>query len=84
MNSGRFTRPPRELSRQRVKLDNIAGIPASLLPYKEHWQQIANGLPDGDILIVTPFQPKPQRVAYSVASQLRKKGKRVALTSLGG
>ena len=69
-----FTRAPRDLSRRGVKLDNIALIPASLLPYKAYWQQVANNLPAGDILIVLPFQAKPQRIARSVASHLREKG----------
>jgi hypothetical protein len=58
-------------------LGNIALVPASLLPSKKVWQRIANNLPDGDILIILPFQSKPQRIAHLVASQFRQKGKHV-------
>ncbi len=54
MRRYRFTRAPRGLRRRRVRLDNIALVPASLLPYREHWQRLANELPTGSILIVTP------------------------------
>ena len=77
----RFARPPRQLSRQRVKLDNIALIPASLLPYKEQWQEIVGDLPEGNVLIVLPGQAKQQRVIRSVASQFRQMGKYVSVIS---
>lgn len=44
--------PPRSLRRSTVHLDNVALIPASLLPFKAEWQAIANDLADGEILIV--------------------------------
>jgi hypothetical protein len=77
VRSSRFTRPSRERSRQQMKLDNIALIPASLLPDKAHWQHIANNLPDGDILIVLPGPVTQQRVAHAVASKLIEQGKHV-------
>ena len=77
MRSDRFTRSPQALSREQVKLDTIALIPASLLPYKEYWQQVANDLPDGATLVVLPSLAKQQRIARSVAVQLRGKGKHV-------
>jgi|SRR5579859_1501819 len=44
--------PPRAL--RHARLDNIALVPASLLPQKARYQAIANGLPQGDVLIVLP------------------------------
>jgi hypothetical protein len=77
----RLTRPPQAITRGGVKLDNVVLVPASLLPYKEHWQVIANDLPKGEFLIVLPCQAKPQIVAKSVASRLREKGMHVMVIS---
>ena len=77
MSRNRFGRVPVALRRSGVHLDNIALIPASQLPYKAHWQQLANDLPDGDILIVLPFTTKQQRIARFVAFQLTQRGKQV-------
>jgi hypothetical protein len=79
MRRYRFTRPPYGLRRRPARLDNIALVPASLLVYREHWQAIANSLPHGEMLIVLPCQVREQRVARSVASQLRAKGQPVRL-----
>ena len=68
MTGFRFTRPPGDLRRRRVRLDNIALVPASLLSYREHWQRLANELPQGSILIVTPLSDRPRR---SVLEQIR-------------
>jgi len=73
----RLSSPPQSLQRSYVHLDNVALVPASLLPLKSEWQVIANDLPQGDILIVLPRQSKQQRVALSVALQLRTKGRHV-------
>jgi hypothetical protein len=72
-----MSQPPRSQRRPNVHLDNVAVVPASLLPFREHWQAIANGLPRGGILIVLPDHAKQQRVAQAVASQFRKRGQRV-------
>jgi hypothetical protein len=72
----RFTRPPTEL--QRAKLDNISLVPASLLPFKHQYQEIANRLPEGSVLICLPPSEKPQRLVLErVASNLRAEGYRV-------
>ena len=44
----------RALQRPQVRLDNIALVPAHLLPRKAAYQAIANALPRGDILLVLP------------------------------
>ena len=74
MRPFRFTRPLRALSRCGVKWDNVALVPASLLPFKADWQRVANDMPHGDILIVLPYRAKQQQVACFVASRLREKG----------
>jgi hypothetical protein len=72
-----FTPPPRAI--RRAKLDNLAIIPASLLPYKAQWQQLANELPSGSTLIVFPAADRPRRATLEiVAARLRAKGRIVA------
>ena len=77
MKKPRLSKPPRSLRRSAVPLDNVALVPASLLPFKSVWQAIANHLPHGDMLIVLPYQAKQQNVARFVAARLREKGKHV-------
>jgi hypothetical protein len=61
-----------------AKLDNIALVPASLLPLKAQWQRIANGLPRGDVLIILPARNTPQRkVIEAVAMLFSAKGRHV-------
>ena len=57
-NRYRFMRPPKAIRRAQVKLDNVALIPGNLLPFKSAYQEIANGLPKGGILIVLPHELK--------------------------
>ena len=74
----RFSRPPRALSRRGVRLDNLALVPASLLPFKKEWQAVANSLPQGQVLLVVPEDKKPQRtILQLVAAFLRSKGHQV-------
>jgi hypothetical protein len=73
------TQPPYSLRRRRVSLDNIALVPASLLPDKVRWQAVANGLPRGEMLIILPSHTKQQRVVRFVACHLREKGKYVKI-----
>lgn len=62
-------------SRRRA---GLALFPASLLPYKEQWQQIANGLPDRAILIILPAgENPPRKTLETVASLLEAAGHRV-------
>ena len=72
-----FTPPPRAL--RGAKLDNVALVPASLLPYKAEYQAIANQQPPGSTLIVLPASETRQRQTLEqVASGLRAKGRHVA------
>lgn len=66
------------LCSSRVNLDNIALVPASLLPFKAEWQQLANGLPAGGVLICVPERGKCLRETLStVAGLLRSRGRRM-------
>lgn len=71
-----FTRPSPIL--RRAKLDNVALVPANLLPYKAQWQQIANGLPKDGILIILHETNRPLRkTTETVATLLEADGHRV-------
>ena len=77
MNRYRMTKAPRSLRSKKIRLDNIALVPASLLPFKDAWQQVANELPTGSVLVYVPTQPeKPKQAALmlAVARTLRAKG----------
>ena len=45
----RFTNPPKALLNARM--DNIAIVPASMLPFKTTWQKTANKLPKRGVLL---------------------------------
>ena len=45
----RLTNPPKVL--RKAKLDNIAIVPASMLPLKTTWQRTANTLPKRGVLL---------------------------------
>ncbi len=71
----RLVRRPNPLRDRRTTLDNVAVVPASLLPYKKQWQDIANQLPTGSILICVPTRDRHLRPPYlAVARGLRDKG----------
>ena len=76
MSLYRFTAPSPAL--RRAKLDNLALVPANLLPFKSEWQAIANGLPKGNILVVLPETNQPLRKAMdTVVDILEADGHRV-------
>lgn len=76
MNS--FTPPPRAL--KRAKLDNLALVPASLLPYKAEYQAIANQQPPGTTLVVLPARDSlPRRTLERVATLMQEKGQPVTV-----
>ena len=78
-----FHRPPAPLF--KVKLDNIAIVPASLLPFKHTWQQLANNLPKGSILIChSPTNTNQKKLLENISSSLRNKGKSVVNISAEG
>ena len=55
--------------------------PGNLLPYKGEYQEIANGLPQGGILIVLPQELKQRRAFEQTAALLKQQGKRIATIS---
>jgi hypothetical protein len=80
MSTVSFSKPPRALRRKGVHFDNLALVPASLLPYHTQYQGTANALPEGDVLIVLPSTDKPlRRVLERVASSLEGRGHHVRL-----
>ena len=68
-----IVRPPRAV--RKARLDNVALVPASLLPRKGKYQKIANHLPAGGVLICETH--KKQRITNllaRVASWLNENG----------
>ena len=67
------TRPPRRL--RKARLDNLVLVPASLLPFKEQWQEVANSKAGEHVLIILPqVENRPRTVLQRVAAQLREHG----------
>ena len=80
MSVYRVTRPPRRL--RKARLDNLALVPASLLPFKKQWQEVANSKPGEHVLIVLPtVEKRPRSVLERVAAHLREKGHPVTTLS---
>ncbi|MCL4418324.1 MAG: hypothetical protein M1365_16850 [Actinobacteria bacterium] len=80
LNSYNFRKAPFSLF--KVKLDNIAIVPASLLPFKDSWQKVANNMPQGSILLYQFPENKPhQKILESVRSSFERKGHKVKILS---
>ena len=80
MSVYRVTRPPRRL--RKARLDNLALMPASLLPFKEQWQEVANTKPGEHVVIVLPtVEKRPRSVLERVAAHQREKGHEVTVLS---
>lgn len=74
----RILQPPRTLRRRGVQLDNVALVPASLLPFRREWQAIANHLPTGSVLLCPRTDNRRQRqLLERIATSLRRLGHRV-------
>lgn len=69
-----FGEPPARL--KKARLDNIALVPASLLPLKGTYQSLANRLPTGSVLVV-PGTPRQQKIIEKVRSFFRDHGRQV-------
>ncbi len=77
----RITTPPAAV--RHAKLDNIALVPASMLPLKGTYRPIANKLPKGSVLICdTPAKPKLQAILTKVATFFRSHGRQVRTLSV--
>jgi hypothetical protein len=55
----RFTRPPKALLKAR--LDNIAIVPASMLPFQKTVQELINTLPQGAVFLCHAEENTKQR-----------------------
>jgi hypothetical protein len=73
----RFRRAPRGLRLPGVTLDNVALVPASLLPFKKEWQAVANGLPKGGVLLCSTGNRRQQRILAQVSTHMKHKGHNV-------
>ncbi len=70
----RISEPPARL--QKARLDNIALVPASLLPFKAKYQPLANTLPKGSVLCI-PGTKRQQKIMAQVTSFFRHHGRAV-------
>jgi hypothetical protein len=69
----RIGRAPRAV--RQARLDNVALVPASLLPRKGKYQTIANNLPKGGVLICqTDKKERISRILERVADFFRQNG----------
>ncbi len=71
-NQYRFSKPPKALLNTR--LDNIAIVPASLLPFKDAWQKVANTMPNGSVLLCHVANTKQKQVLNNVKDFLTNNG----------
>ncbi len=73
------TQDGKTLRQGGVRLDNLAIVPASLLPRRATYQAYANRLPRGQVLIIVPRDAEPARRATlaKVAASLAANGRRV-------
>jgi hypothetical protein len=73
-----LVQPP--IALQKAKLDNVAIVPASQLPFKAVWQSVANTLPQGSILLYHFPQSKPyKQIMNKVRELFEEKGHRVTI-----
>jgi hypothetical protein len=69
--------------RRGARVENLALVPASLLPYKTTYQRLANQLPRGAVLVVLPTEDTPERHGLQeAAARLRAKGYAIATLSV--
>ena len=69
-----FSEPPARL--KKARLDNIALVPASLLPLKETYMSLANTYPTGSVLCIQGTQ-RQQKIMAKVTSFFRDHGHQV-------
>ncbi len=74
-----ITEPPAKL--KKARLDNIALVPASLLPLKETYIDVANSYPTGSVLVV-PGTLIQQKIMAKVTSFFRDHGRSVITMSI--
>ena len=69
-----FSEPPARL--KKARLDNIALVPASLLPLKVTYQNVANSYPTGSVLCV-PGTIKQKKIIATITQFFRDHGRQV-------
>jgi hypothetical protein len=73
-----FIPPPRAI--RKARLDNLAIVKGSLLPFKKQWQQLANQQPEGTMLIVLPLADTPyRRRLRELAKRMMANGRRIKI-----
>ncbi|MGI8551930.1 MAG: hypothetical protein ACR2PL_14260 [Dehalococcoidia bacterium] len=78
--SFRFKGAPLALRSGKTRLDNLALVPASMLPYKEQWQRLANSLPAGSVLIVPSGACRGQnKILHRISRLFEAKGHPVTM-----
>ncbi len=66
-----LSRASQALRHAAIQRDNIALVPASLLPFEEEWRRIADGLPLGGVLVIVPAGDTPlHRILRTLAPHL--------------
>ena len=72
-------RVPKALRAPGVRFDNLAVVPASLLPHKVAYQRYANTLPRGQVLLIVPKPTSATKRAAlaKVAASLNERGRGV-------
>jgi hypothetical protein len=69
----KFTRPPRAL--RKARLENIAIVPASLLPLTKTIHQLLHTLPDGGVFLChVSKNTKQRRILERVGKRLESNG----------
>jgi len=77
-----FTKPPQALL--QAKLDNIAIVPASMLPFKKTLQELINNLPQGAVFLCHAEENTRQRkLLERVEETFRQEGYLVKNLSMG-
>jgi hypothetical protein len=78
----RFTNPPKALL--KAKLDNIAIVPASMLPFTKAVQQVLTKLPKGAVFLCHAEENTRQRkLLERVGETFREQGHAVKSMSVG-
>lgn len=78
MTGFRFTKPPSYL--RHARKDNLALVSGDPLSEKAIYQQVANALPRGAVLIVIPENnPIQKQAMLDVAKQLSRQGVQVSV-----
>jgi hypothetical protein len=83
MRRGRWESSGTALGGEGGRLDNLALVPASLLPHKASYQRLANRLPAGAVLVVLPTEDSAERrTLQEAAARLRAKGHALATMTI--